>query len=237
MPKLTAFLLAVPGPVVGVYIIILMGLLFVAGMRTVFRDGVDIRSATIVGVAFWVGVGAQNQVIFPDQLSGAWHVLLTSGMTVGAFAAILMTLFFELTSPRRRRLEVRLDPSELPKIDGFLRQLASRVSWNNASTERLRAAGEETLSSLLQPGDDLRPDTAPRLIIVARPAGRLVEMEFMAVFEEENLEDRLAYLSQQPEALEEEEISFRLLRHYASSVRHQKYHGVDIVRVQVEGSR
>ena len=26
-------------------------------------------------------------------------------------------------------------------------------------------------------------------------------------------------------------------RHYSSSVRHQKYHGVDIVTVQVEGSR
>ena len=33
------------------------------------------------------------------------------------------------------------------------------------------------------------------------------------------------------------EISFRLLRHYASSVRHQKYHGVDIVTVSVVGSR
>ena len=61
-------------------------------------------------------------------------------------------------------------------------------------------------------------------------------MEFMAVLEEENLEDRLAYLSQQPEVLGGEEISFRLLRHYAHSVRHQKYHGIDIVKVEVEGA-
>ena len=33
------------------------------------------------------------------------------------------------------------------------------------------------------------------------------------------------------------EVSFRLLLHYASSVSHQKYHGVDIVTVRVESTR
>ena len=59
----------------------------------------------------------------------------------------------------------------------------------------------------------------------------------MAVFDEENLEDRLAYLEEEAEGLQEGEISLRLLRHYASSVHHQKYHGLDIVTVQVKGSR
>ena len=236
LPKLMAFLLAIPGPVVGAYIILVMGLLFVAGIRTFIRDGIDIRAATIIGVAFWMGVGAQNELIYPDHLTGPLRILFTSGIAVGAIAAVLMTLFFEITSPRRRRLEVKLDASELPRIDRFLRQVASRISWNHASTERLCAAGEETLASLLQPAEDVDTEDAPRLIIQVQPSDGMVEMEFMAVFEEENLGDRLAFLSQQPEGLEEEEVSFRLLRHYASAVRHQKYHGIDIVRVQVEGS-
>ena len=59
-------------------------------------------------------------------------------------------------------------------------------------------------------------------------------MEFLAVFEEENIEDRIAFMSDQAEIPDVGEISFRLLRHYASSVRHRKYHGIDIVTVQVE---
>ena len=55
--------------------------------------------------------------------------------------------------------------------------------------------------------------------------------------EGENLEDRLSYLGEPPDIPDSREISFRLLRHYASSVRHQKYHGVDIVTVSVDGSR
>ena len=237
LPKLITLLLIIPGPVAGVYFVILMALLFVAGARTVFRDGFDLRNATIAGLAFWIGMGAQNQAIFADHLRGAWSVLFSSGMTVGAFTAILLTLFMELTSPRRRRLEVELKVSVLPKIDALLRELASRINWNDASTERLRAAGEETLSSLLQQGDDNTADDTRRLIIVARPSSETVELEFIAVFQEENLEDRVAYLSEQAESPDETEISFRLLRHYASSVSHRKYHGIDIVTVRVEGTR
>ena len=40
-----------------------------------------------------------------------------------------------------------------------------------------------------------------------------------------------------PPVPDEREVSFRLLRHYASSVRHQKYHGIDIVTVEVKGAR
>ena len=48
---------------------------------------------------------------------------------------------------------------------------------------------------------------------------------------------RLAYLGEAPDVPGTREISFRRLRHYASSVRHQKYHGVDIVMVHVDGPR
>ena len=237
LPKVTAILLTVPSPVMGGYLLMIMGLLFVGGMKTVVQDGLDHRKALVVGVALSIGVGLENQNILADMLGRTWGASLGNGMTVGVLAAILMTSFIELTSPRRRRLEVELAVSALPKIDVFLRELASRIGWNDASTELLRAAGEETLSSLLQSGGSYAAGNAPRLIIVARPDGGAVELEFLAVFDEDNLEDRLAYLSEQAETPEEHEISFRLLRHYASSVRHRKYHGVDIVAVQVEGSR
>ena len=237
LPKVTAILLTIPSPVMGGYLLMIMGLLFVEGMRTVAQDGLDHRKALVVGVALSIGVGLENQNILADLLGPTWGASLGNGMTVGVLAAILMTSFIELTSPRRRRLEVELAVSAVPRIDAFLSELASRIGWNDASTGRLRAAGEETLSSLLQSGGDYGADGAPRLIIVARPDAGTVELEFLAVFDEENLEDRLAYLSDHAEAPEEHEISFRLLRHYASSVRHKKYHGIDIVAVQVEGSR
>lgn len=67
-----------------------------------------------------------------------------------------------------------------------------------------------------------------------RAEGASAVVEFVTVLEGENLEDHLAYLSELPPAPDEREVSFRLLRHHASAVRHQKYHGVDIVEMTVD---
>ena len=238
LPKFTAVLLAIPGPVVGAWITFLMAQLFVTGMRLVFREGLDARSGAIAGLAFWLGVGAENQAVFSDRSSGGWAVLFGSGITVGALAAIVMVSLVNATRPRGSRLEATLAMSALPEIDGELVRLASRIGWDAASTGRLRSAAEETLASLLQLYENREGGGAPRLIVIVRPDAGAVEMEFMAVFDEENLENRLAYLSEQAEkaTFDERELSLRLLRHHSASVRHRKYHGVDIVVVKVEGS-
>ena len=240
-PKVSAQLIAIPGPVVAAYITILMGLLIVQGMKIVIQDGVDHRKAAIVGVSFWIGAGFQNQWIFADLLGdGFLAVLLGNGMTARALVAVVMMVFVEMTGPRRRRLEVALDSHALPKMEEFLRGFASKRGREIDSTQRLVLVGEETLSNLLteaEEGDESGGVEARRLIVIARPDGRGAELEFISASGGENLEDRLAYLGETPDVPDGREISFRLLRHYASSVRHQKYRGVDIVTVNVEGSR
>ena len=53
--------------------------------------------------------------------------------------------------------------------------------------------------------------------------------------DEQNLQDRIALLGQYPEGPPvEREISLRLLRHVASSIRHQQYHDTDIVTIRVK---
>jgi hypothetical protein len=64
---------------------------------------------------------------------------------------------------------------------------------------------------------------------VAHPGSGILELEFFAALEGQNLQDQLSYLNE--EESQEHEASFRLLRHYAESVRHQKYYGVDVVKV------
>ncbi len=235
-PKIVALLLAIPNAVAAAYTMVLIALIFVEGFRIVTRDGMDPRKAMVVGVSFWIGVGFENKVIFPDLLTGPLGALFGNGMTTGALCAILMTIFLELTSSRRRRLAVELESSSFPKIDAFLREFAAGTGWNEASTDRLRSAGEETLASLLQ-GSKREVDDGRKLTVSARLTDDVVELEFLAVSEEENLEDRLAFLEEQPETPDEREISFRLLRHYASSVQHRQYHNLDVVTVQVPGSR
>ncbi len=235
LPKVAALILAIPSPVVAAYLMVLMGMLFVQGMKIVMQDGLDYRKGVVVGISFWLGAGFQNQAIFADQLGEQWGALLGNGMTTGGLAVLVLTLFTELTGPRRHRLEMGLDIEALPKIDGFLRELASRFSWNTASTERLCAAGEETLLSLIRPEDENSPDKR-RLFVVARGDSAAVELEFVAAVGDENLEDRMVLLGEGSATPEEHEISLRLLKHFAASVRHQQYNDIDIVTVRVEAA-
>ena len=237
-PKVAALLIAIPGPVAAAYVTVLIALLFVQGMKIIVQDGVDHRKAAVVGLSFWIGVGFQNQWIFAELLGdGFLGVLLGNGMTSGALAAVVMMMFVELTGPRRKRLEVALDTDALPKLGEFLRGFASRAGWNADLTEgRLVLVGEETLASLLsEEGDEVEGARGRRLVVTARADGGAAELEFVSASGGENLEDRLAYLGETSDLPDVQEMSFRLLRHYASSVRHQKYHGVDIVTVRVDG--
>lgn len=76
-----------------------------------------------------------------------------------------------------------------------------------------------------------------RLTVTAITDGGSMEIESVTSLEGENVEDHLAHLNSLPPAPNERELSFRLLLYYASSVRHQKYHDVDIITVTVERSR
>ena len=233
-PKLTGTLLIIPSPVMGGFLLLAIGMFFVEGIQTLSRAGLDLQKALIAGLSFSIGLGMQNQNFLQDLLGSPWGALLGNGITVGAATAIGLTMFLELTSPRRKRLEVSLDMADLPRVDAFLGEVAAKLGWEAESTQRLQSAGEETLSSLLQEAIQTPPDRIPRLVITARPDGGTVELEFVTSSDEDNLEDRLAYLDDETEVDDNREISFRLLRHYASSVKHQKYQGMDIVTVRVE---
>ena len=237
-PKVAALVIAIPTPVAAAYITVLLGLLFVQGMKIVIQDGVDHKKAVVAGVAFWLGTGFQNQWIFGDLLGeGFLAVLLGNGMTSGAIAAVIMMAFLEFTAPRRRKLDILLDEEALPNLTAFLNQFATRAGWNQVSTDRLLLVGEETLNSITAEADEGENGKRRRLMVKARPTGTGAELEFVSGSETENLEDQLTYLEEPADVPDVREISFRLLRHYASSVRHQKYHGIDVVTVDVAATR
>ena len=251
-PKIAAILIAIPGPVAAAYVTLLLGLLFVQGMKIIVDDGLDHRKAAIAGLAFWVGVGFQNQWIFADQLGdGFLGILLGNGMTSGAIIAVTLTAFLELTGPRPRRIQLPLDSRALPTVTRFLQTFAARAKWSNPAAQRLTSAAEETLAILLQDHtpppqqNDTPPASQPapdhpqrrRLSLTVRAQNRTAELEFVTALDGENMEDYLTHLSSLPPAPNERELSFRLLLHHAAAVRHQKYHDIDIITVTVDAPR
>ena len=236
LPKAPAVLLAIPGPVAAAYITVLLAMLFVIGMRVVVQDGIDYRKGLVAGVAFWIGAGFQNGAIFPEYFNDFAGGLLQNGMTAGGLAAILMTMFLELTQPRRRRMETECHLSALPRIQEFLKSFATDNGWAQAMRNRLDAAVEETLATLFhrEASGEKREPRRLQLVAFKENGGAVLEL-IASSREEQNLQDRIALLGRYAEGPEgEREISLRLLRHVASSIRHQQYHNTDIVTIRVK---
>ena len=189
-PKVAALLIAIPAPVAAAYLTVLLGLLFVQGMRIVIQDGVDHRKAAVAGLAFWIGVGFQNQWVFPDLLGeGFLGILLGNGMTSGALVAVIMMVFLELTGPQaqapgdpvRRRC-----PAQVGRVPSRLR-VKGPVGPRFDRTLGPGRRGD--------PGKPVFEEVGPRrLVVTARTDRGGAELEFVSGTEGENLEDRLSYL-------------------------------------------
>ena len=127
-------------------------------------------------------------------------------------------------------MEAELNVAALPEIRSFLEKAASRAKWGEEATERVSAAAEETVLSLLDATD--RPQDR-RLLVIARADREAAVLEFVAAGGGENLEDRMMP-GDSLDVPPEQNVSLRLLRHFASEVRHQQYHDADIVTVRVD---
>ena len=100
-PKAWGLVSIIPGPVVAVYLILIMAPLLIEGMRTIIQDEFDYRKGLMVGVATMVGLGFQfDMVTLP--IGGLWGSMFQQGLTTGGITMVLLTLFTELTGQGRR---------------------------------------------------------------------------------------------------------------------------------------
>ena len=239
LPKVFAVVLAIPDPVFAAYFIVLLAMLFIMGLKIVIQDGLDKNKGFIVGTAFLVGLSLQYELIYPELVSQIGGGLFRTGMTAGGLVAILLNLALSATGYRRYRMETALDTSALAEIRSFLGDFASRSGWDAAMAGRLDAVGEEALLTLFrqegQEGQEERQRRRLRLVVYREEGGAV--LEFVVTPRGENIQDRLAMLSDESDETSiEQEVSLRLLRHLASSVRHKQYHDTDIVTVRVKAT-
>ena len=236
LPKTLAVILAVPDPVFAGYLLVLLGLLFLVGINIVVQDGLDARKGTIVGLALLIGVSAHYGLIFPDLLAGFAGGLLRNGYerrrvlgdpddaVRGAYRVATEPLpggtFRSLRGAGRGDLHSRFLP----------RATVGTRRWRIGSTPLAKKRCSRCSGRMTPAGKGAAVTCSwPR---TGRKGGAV--LEFTVGPGGNNLQDRIALLGEHTdEAAPERDVSLRLLRHLASSVRHQQYHDTDLVTVRV----
>ncbi len=236
LPKVSGLFASIPSPVMTGFIIAVAAVMFSEGARTVVQDGLDRRKVVIVGVSVLIGAAFEFRLYALPELHPVYESLLRSGMTAGGLTVIVLNLFMELTASRRMRFRSTLDIEALPELNAFISKFTERQGWGSEMTGRVSAVAEETLLTLAPPDQGENDQDKWRLLVLASSDGPVAVLEFIGAASAENLEDRIRQL--QDQAMEaptsRPEFSIRLLTHFTSSVRHQRYHDADVITVRID---
>lgn len=235
-PKAWGAVIAMPRALVVVYFLFILtplALRVFKSQRDSFRQT---RTLVLVGLPILVGLIVEIGFLdFPD--TAVWDALTRHGLVAGSILLVALALAFN-ASEYRRSLEAELDISSLEPMREFMDGFAERKSWNEGTRARLEAVSEEALLVLMQHTAGPGGADSKRLRVTATARGSTVELEFASgPTGAQNLEDRIALLTGPESDLSEMEIerdvSLRLLRHYATSVRHRQYHEAEIITAVV----
>ncbi|MEZ5584357.1 MAG: solute carrier family 23 protein [Candidatus Competibacteraceae bacterium] len=231
-PKISALLQAVPPSVAGVYIVILLVMLFAHGLKLVTEDGLSYENGFVVGLAFWLGVGFQNQLIYTDLMPVWLHSLLDNGMTAGSLVALALTFILSLRARPQQQLILPAAPTALPLLHDFARRVGLSVGWEKAAIQRLELITEEALLFLLdRQADQTRQQ---QILVQARTQHGQVELEFASGARDANLEQLLAQVKER-QAPEPDEVGLRILKRLTRQIRHQQFHDGDFLIMRVDG--
>ncbi len=229
-PKFSALLRAIPSSVVGAYLLVLLAILFISGLRLISENGLDYERGVIVSLSFWIGVAFQNQVVFPEVLPNWLHAILDNGMTAGGIAAIVLTGLVSLKNRGARSITIPLTGGEaLMRANRFLQRHAKAQRWDNAAIDRLQLVTEEAISFLKNQA--LYHRDSIRLSVEIEED--LAHLELATSLDTPNLGSEIESLSEIPEK-PEDEAELRILRAMAQSVEHQQFSGRSFLSLTVK---
>lgn len=233
-PKVSMLLMSIPSPIAGAYVMILLILLFMHGLRLITEDGFSYENGMVVCLAFWLAIGFQNQQIFPEHLPTWSHGLLHNGMSAGGIIAILLSFLVSLGRGRGRRVEVRASTAAIPEVHRFLAQVANDVGWDRSAIKRLELASEEAILFLIECPVTGETARERKIRVSATTHERRIEIEFLSGAAGLNLENAANEIDRTVPPTTMEQVGLRLLQGLAEHVRHDQFYGVDVLSLTLD---
>jgi len=232
-PKITALILAIPKPVVGSYLLILILLLFIHGVKMVASEGLGFENGIVIGMGFWLGTGFQQQAIFQAYIPSWLAPILNNGMTSGTLVTLLLVGLLNLRHGRKALLKTKFSIKELPGINQFITEFAKKNKWNSRSLGRIQLAVEEIILGLADMGQSPKNNLPAKFRIELRMIDDQVEIDMAISSMDENIELLIdaAKLSKQVPI---NQLSFKILGSLSDEIRHYQFHGLDFICLKIK---
>lgn len=128
IPKAIVFWQVLPLPVMGAALIFLASFTALSGLQVMSSRLLDNRKILALGIGLILGVSYESvQSAFQGSSPDALQMLLFSGVSLGVFAAVLLSALFQISNHTRERRSFDARHSSLDEVILFLEQQGK--SW------------------------------------------------------------------------------------------------------------
>lgn len=234
-PKVSGFILDIPGPALGAASFVLIGMLFVTGLRVATMEGVTPQTTMIVSVAFWGGFAAGNELFFPNLIPDAVRPLVSNAIATGGSIALLLALIFQLKPVRSTRETLRADLADLSKLQLFVDRTCQRFRFDDRLRHNLHLCCEEIFVFLCEADSDEGSERPVTVRCTLEEETVLVEIMDRSVLEDidlPQLPDDLATAR----SIELKHLGLFLVSKFAHDINHLKISGRNYISFRLPRS-
>ncbi|TYT75484.1 uracil-xanthine permease family protein [Desulfobotulus mexicanus] len=224
-PKISALITAIPSPVVGAFLFILLAMLFVTGIQLAASEGLNYESGVIIGVSFWMGYVFQNRLFFADLMPVWLEPFLNNGIAAGGLFAIVLSLLFQMKPAGRARRVFSRQTAAMTDLQDFINEYAAVRRIPVQALQRLHLTAEELFMHLC----GSQAFKGPELQVLLHFSDGRIHVEFVEVSDLKDLDFMVEEAGERVHSLDPDLLGLRILDRFASGLRHLRIGGVNYI--------
>ncbi len=227
MPKVSGFILDMPGPVIGGFLVVIAALLFHAGVGLVSMNKLSNQHGLILGLSLVVGLVAGGKSFFPGVMPASLTPLLQNSVAVGGFTAFLLSTVAYLAPKKGVQGAFRARLSELPALQRLLTNGRERLGLDDQSFNVLSLCCEEVFCHMAgEDGQDAERSLSLR--ISKTEEGSFTEMMCGHMMDDiNNFAVPESFFQATPDELNQ--LGLMLFSKYARDVKHLEISGYSYI--------
>ena len=153
MPKVSGFVLDMPAPVIGGFLLVIAALLFQAGLGLVTMNSFGSQNGLILGLSLTVGLVAESGTFFPGIIPDSLAPMLRNSVAIGGFTAFALSTLAYLAPKKTLQGVFAARPESFPALRDMIDRGQKTLGITDTSMSALMLCCEEMFFFMIGKSD------------------------------------------------------------------------------------
>jgi xanthine permease XanP len=148
-PKITGFILDIPGPVMGAALLVFIAILFLTGLNVIASYGLNYQTGLIVSLSLFAGIIAEFNLFFESLIPATFSSYFSNAIAVGGLTAIILTIIITFMPKKNISFALELKSDNLINLFEIINNNVNELNLTNKELYNLQLVSEELYMYIL----------------------------------------------------------------------------------------